>query len=306
LREPPGAALLNDQVDRLTAIVLDAVAAGDAVDPTALTFLLRQYLATATEPLRQRVADSLGPALAIALDRHLGDSAVGDRADWLTVFSEAAAVSEDDRLHAAARDLLARVLHDSRSASSTSAACRAIDACLRAAAAAPNARDVIVSAIDQLEHVVGRVYRPGEGVAHDIREPGAERGALEDQLHAADVLLTAHGISGRLPYAMLAEELMQSVRRRAWDDAGGGFFDVVAGVPRSKPFAANCDAVRVLSRLAALRRDDDFRAAAVVAPGADYDSDAARVLEYLSSTAEARGASAAALGLALTDYLNVK
>jgi hypothetical protein len=306
LRESPAAALLSDRVDRLTAIVLDAVAEDDAVDPAALTFLLRQYLATATEPLRQRVADWLGPALAIALNRYAGDSAVGDRAAWLTLFSEASALSDDDRLHAAARGLLAGVLRDSRSESSTSVACRAIEACLRAAAAAPDERDAIVTAIDQLEHVVGHVYRPGDGVAHDIREPDAARGVLEDQLHAADVLLTAHGVTGRLPYAMLAEELIQGVRRRAWDAAGGGFVSGTAGATTIKPFAANCDAVRVLSRLAALHRDVDFRAAAVVARDADYERDAVRVLDVLWSSAEARGTGAPALGLALTDYLNVQ
>jgi hypothetical protein len=104
---------------------------------------------------------------------------------------------------------------------------------------------------------------------------------------------------------MLAEELIQTTRRRAWDDESGGFIDRTAGAAE-KPFAANCEAVRVLSRLAALHRDTGFRAAAVVSAGADYERDAARVLDYLWSSADARGAGAAALGLALTDYLNVQ
>jgi uncharacterized protein YyaL (SSP411 family) len=306
LRELPGAAVVGDQLGRLTATVLDAIAAGAPVDATALTFLLRQYVADAAEPLRERVADSLGPALAIALERYVDAESVGERAAWLTLFSDASALSEDDRLRAAACELVPRVLHDVRTVASTSEACVAIDACLTAASLSADERATIVGAIDELERVVGRAYRPGEGVARNPCDPDGARGELEDQVDAAAALLTAHAATGRLPYAMLAEELMQTARRRAWDAAAGGFSSGDAPASAAKPFAANCAAARVLSRLAALHRDDDFRAGAVVAAGADYERDAARVLDYLWSTAEARGAGAAALGHALTDYLNVK
>ncbi len=55
--------------------------------------------------------------------------------------------------------------------------------------------------------------------------------------------------------------------RTMWDEEGGGFFD--RSVPeaaervglmrdRLKPFVANCDAARVLKRLAAVKGDHNF------------------------------------------------
>ena len=53
-----------------------------------------------------------------------------------------------------------------------------------------------------------------------------------------------------------------------WDDEGGGFFDRAEDAAREpaiglmrtriKPFAANCDAVRMLRRLAAASRKKEF------------------------------------------------
>jgi hypothetical protein len=80
----------------------------------------------------------------------------------------------------------------------------------------------------------------------------------------------------------------------------------VAG-PDVRPFGLNCDAVRVLCRLAALHHDDDYRHVAVVAADADYRSDAERILMAQSSSAPTRDlADDAAYGLALAEYVNLQ
>ena len=71
-----------------------------------------------------------------------------------------------------------------------------------------------------------------------------------------------------------------------------------------KLFVTNCEAACVLSRLAALHRDDEYRAAAVLAVDADYRGDAARILAAQSTrVVDAPPAHAAAYGLALLDLL---
>ena len=65
------------------------------------------------------------------------------------------------------------------------------------------------AAIDELERVVGGSYRPGDGLVRD-RDGIRVRGSVGDHVRGASALLTAFELTGRLPYAMLAEELMQS------------------------------------------------------------------------------------------------
>ena len=63
-----------------------------------------------------------------------------------------------------------------------------------------------------------------------------------------------------------------------------------------------CEAARVLCRLAALHDDPDYRGAAVIAAGADYRAEASRILAAESARARAAPPSAAAAyGLALSD-----
>ena len=72
-----------------------------------------------------------------------------------------------------------------------------------------SARPARPPAIDQLEHVVGGAYQPGAG-----RDASATRAHGTSAISgAASALLTAYAITGRLPYSMLAEELMQTARR---------------------------------------------------------------------------------------------
>src|SRR5205814_728343 len=71
----------------------------------ALICLLRRYIETGRDDLR----DAVEPALARALE----PGATGhDRAEWLTLFAEAARASADERLREAAADLTAALRQD--------------------------------------------------------------------------------------------------------------------------------------------------------------------------------------------------
>src|SRR5262249_44360394 len=154
---------------------------------------------------------------------------------WLAAVASALGFSDDERLHGAAVGLLTRLERDWTSEPTVEARMRAIDACLLAVAL-PSAHALAPAAIDALEHVIGRAYRPGEGMSH-----GLERftsGTLGDQISSAGALLTAYSLSGRLPYTMLAEELVQFALRHSLLAAEQG------------DLASRCAAARVLCRLA--------------------------------------------------------
>ncbi len=139
-------------------------------------------------------------------------------------------------------------------------------------------------AVDALESLVRRSYEPGDGLV------GLSAAA---HLHYASALLAAFDLSGRLPYAMLAEELLRHARRH-WFHEESGAFDV--------DFGANCVALRVLCRVAALHADSDYLAAAVIAPGSDDEGDA----RVLTTVVEARSGEhpdeAGRFGAALLDW----
>jgi uncharacterized protein YyaL (SSP411 family) len=288
---------MTAELDAVTANVLASVVEGAPIDPAAVTFLLRRYRTIGGDDLR----DALGHALAIALHDGSAAASVAAISARLTMFTEALAFSEDDRLRAAVDELAHDLERARRETTVVEDAMLALETTMRTVSPAM-ARSVIPPAIDQLEHIVGAAYRPGDGMAHVIHAPAAERGRLGDQVRTASALLTAYEATGRLPYAMLAEELMQTAFRESWDDRDGVFVDrSTADV--SKPLALNADATRVLCRLAALHGDDDYRRAAVVRSDAHYDRHASRVLAYLSTAGCASGACAGAYGLALAEWL---
>jgi len=260
------------EVESIAAFALEGILTSPP-DPIALVFLLRQFAATDRDAIRDR----LGEALTDALAQHTGDAAPAQRAAWLLLFREAAALSSDERLAAAAVGLTDSLRRDWRSRASVADAMYAVDACLRAADVnGDRAGALIAATIDELERIVGESYEPGEGI-----------GDYADHIRAAAALITAYDVTGRLPYAMLAEELMQASARMS---AGRGF-------------AIECEAARVLCRLAALHDDEDYRAAAVIAPDANYRADASRMLAALSPRARAEGAPI--YGLALSELLDV-
>jgi hypothetical protein len=301
----------EDAIEWLVARVLEALGRAEPVDPLSLTLLLRRYCATGRDDL----ADALGPALARAAESQAVD-ARADHAAWLRLLVEAASVSDDTRIRDAAADLVARLRErwaGLAPAENVETLTFRIDACLTAAEIF-DPQELVPSAIDELERVIGGAYRPGEGMAHKLDDSNGARGRLGDQVRPASALLTAHSCSGRLPYAMLAEELMQFAHRTLWDQAAHGFFrepspprgDPAPGqdTPRQdKPFVLNCEAARVLCRLAALHHSGEYRRAAVLAPDADYGRDAALTLTALEPSYRQHGVNGAIYGLALGEWL---
>ena len=120
-------------------------------------------------------------------------------------------------------------------------------------------------AIKSLERVVLGAYRPGAGIARCADEGDEVRGLLEDQVTVAAALIDAFEVSGNVVYQMMAEELARQTLLACRDERAGGFFDRTAAPGdvgllrrRVKPFAANCEAARMLRRLAAVSGDSEF------------------------------------------------
>jgi hypothetical protein len=220
---------------------------------------------------RQEFPGFVGGALAQALvESHQPDSA-RSRAAWLVLFVEARHISEDERLHDEISRLAVRV-RDDWIARPIADAAAALEAALLASML-DGFGPLAAPAVDELERIVSAHYRPGRPL-----------GSFADQVRTASALLTAFDVSGRLPYPMLAEELMQTARGLTSD-----------------AFEEQCDAARVCCRLAALHASAGYRDAAVVAPNADYQTDAIRMLSELADEAGRRGASAAIYGFALLE-----
>ena len=278
-------------LDELTQAALQSLAGREPPAPSVLRLLLRTYLSTG----RNDIGDALGPALAEGLAlAGLADN-LDDQVRWLNVFVDAAALSEDDRLLTAADDLIAaqQRLWEAQRANQPASLMRSLEACLRAVrdrASGQASGGIAQAAIDELERVVGRLYSPGQGMS---------AGSLADQIAAGLALSLAYTVSGRLPYAMLAEELLQFARRTSWHESVSLF--------RDEPpvaFLVNCEAARLLSSLADLHADDDYKRSAITAADADYQRDAERLLAALipkivSEDLEA----AAAFGVVLHDFL---
>jgi len=126
-------------------------------------------------------------------------------------------------------------------------------------------------ALKSLERVLLGCYTPGGGVAHCLEEQASVRGLLDDQIAMAAAQLDAHAATGNIVYQMMAQELVHYALRTMWDERDGGFFD--RSIPdeqdrvglmdeRLKPFVSNCEAARVLRRLADATSDREFDARA--------------------------------------------
>lgn len=262
-------------LDAVASRIVRAIANGSPASPDDARFLLREYLASGRDDVR----DALGLALAHALTAAASTAdasdrlSIAERSAWLIVLVEAAGIADDDRVVAAAGDLVRRLraawpidLADA----GVAAAAASVDACLRASRL-PDAPAIVQPAIDELERIVASAYRPGT--------------RLSAAPPLASALLTAFELTGRLPYSMLAEELMQA----------------------SREIATGCDAAIVFCRLAALHDNADYRAAAVLTPDADYRADAARRLRDSAPRAlAARTADAALYGIALRELMSLR
>ncbi len=161
---------------------------------------------------------------------------------------------------------------------------------------------LIEFAVDAMEHVVGGTYERGGGIAHRADSPSGVRGLLADQVRASAALLDLHALTDREAYRDVALELMHFALHQLWDTAGGGgFLDRVHG-PEDigllrepvRPFAVNCEAARVLLRLARITADPALRERAAAA------------LASQTPVARAHGVDAAPYALAVRDLLEAE
>lgn len=160
----------------------------------------------------------------------------------------------------------------------------------------PALRDL---ALQSLERVTLATYRPGGGIAHTVAGDPPVRGLLSDHVQMSAAFLEAEAVTGRDAYLDLAHELMRFALRTMWDDASGGFHDRASppegmaelGLLRVpvKPFLTNCEAARVLARLAAATGEPDLRTYAVAA------------LASQTAVYRGRGLDGAPYGLALAE-----
>ena len=153
-------------------------------------------------------------------------------------------------------------------------------------------------AVDAMEHVVAGTYERGGGIAHRAGERAGVRGLLADQVRASAALLDLHELTDREVYLDMAQELMLFALQHLWDANGGGFLDRVhtpddVGLLREqvRPFAANCEAARVLLRLAPLTGNPAFRDRATA------------TLATQTAAVRAHGVDAAPYALAVRDLL---
>lgn len=288
-------------IEQLTDRVLGTLERDVTLEPIALTFLLRRYGASDRDDLGGVIERGLASAIA---DKPWASETGARRYAWLALLADAAAVCDDPRLPETALELVSTLRRDWPIETSVDDATRSIGACL-VAVDVFQSRELVQPAIDALERVVGGAYQPGEGMSEDVsgNTPGTR---LSDQVSSASALLAAYGITARLPYSMLAEELIRFALRTMWDAQEGGFFAAADRRDPQKPFAANCETARVLCRLAALHVDGSYRAAAVTAPDSDYARDAARTLASQEGRLQHGGVDAALYGLALSDWLGLR
>ncbi len=285
-------------IEWMTVTVLAALERGDPVDATALIFLLRRFRETDRADLRE----ALEPALAAGLERQTLADTIGERAAWLMLFADALILSADDRLVEATTALLASLQRDWGRTGEVGDAAVSVDAAIRASSLL-GLSSIAPDAVDELERIVAGSYHPGEGLAHNLHGGASDRGRLADHIFLASALLTGYEISGRLPYPMLAEELVQVARRTYWSDVAGCF--LATTLDRQEAFRVNCEAARVLWRLGALHNDQAYRAAAVIRPDAAYTDDATRILLAQDATCREFGVLSAVYGLALSECVTV-
>ena len=143
--------------------------------------------------------------------------------------------------------------------------------------------------------VVAGAYRPGRACRIGVGASPFVRGGLTDHVRSASTLLTAYMLTARLPYAMLADELMQSVLRTR---------------PSARTRRAVC-ARPATPRgcFAGWRRciaTTEYRRTAVLAVDTDYVREATRTLEALAPSVRELGVEAAPFGLALAEWLDLQ
>ena len=322
--EPRSPEEFADILDRIAGQVLTAMAREEPLSPAMVLVLIRSYMSTG----REEVAAGLSAALTAALEHRPSGTLSDDRPAWLLVFLEAANVSDDERVGEEAAALTAALRSEWPARSPSPQAMRGLASCLTAVVMArrvqedlPDDADVervfsgplvdeglLQGAIDELERIVGRAYEPGEGL---LQAPGRDvPGSLEDHVTAATALLAAYRATARLPYSMLAEELMRVARRRWWSDDAGCFADTKEREKlEDHELVVNCEAARVLAQISTLHADPDYREAVVVAesaPGVTNFEDADRILAWLGRSSPTDGPARAEYVIALGERLSLR
>jgi hypothetical protein len=285
----------SSAIDWVTGAVAEALEKAERIGPAALTFLLSRYRTTGRADLQAL----LEQALTHALEEYTVEETTIGRARWLTMFAGAVTVSGDDRLRAAG-DRLAKTLRGEWGGEVSIEACApGLDACMKWSMECQPA--LLAAVIDELERIVGAAYDPGEGVARSTSQLCSERGRLVDHVALAATLLTAYDVTARLPYSMLAEELMGFANRVLWDETASRYR--VAAATSETAFLLNCSAASVLCRLGALHDTPAYREGAVVAPEARYAHQADRLLDAEEARYRQFGLASAAYGLALQERM---
>jgi uncharacterized protein YyaL (SSP411 family) len=270
----------------ITAVLLRADARGERLGPAGVTFLVRRYAATGASELRG--------ALERGLTGSLEELAAGQhpQAAWIHALCEAAAVTDDQRILDAVAVAAQALRQGWPSRGAIADAMRGVDACLTAAVALDD-RDLIGAAVDELERVTCMAYHPGEMLPRSLRSADDADGGIDEHVAAAAALLTAHDVTARLPYSMLAEELIQTLQRSGECESSGGLDG-----PRD---VILCALARTLCRLARLHDDEAYRQAAVIARACDYRADAKNLLERIALSYSEPLENVAGLGVAMDD-----
>jgi hypothetical protein len=248
----------------ITAILLQADARGEPLGPAGVAFLVRRYAATGATELR----GALERGLTGALDELATEQP--PQPAWIHTLSEAAAVTDDERIPGAVAGAARALCEAWPGRGAVAEAMHSVDACLTAAVLLNDAH-LIGAAVDELERAMCVAYHPGEMLPRSLGRADDADGGLDEHVAAATALLTAHDVTARLPYSMLAEELIQTVQRTGGSASPGG--------PRSPHYAAHCALARALCRLARLHDDEEYRQAAVIARACDYRADAKALLD---------------------------
>ncbi len=287
---------MDEPLDWIAEILIPSIAG--AATPSAVSFLLRKYRLDALTDDRDAVED-VGDAVTRDRDALKGVPNTHDR-DAVEDVGDALKgvpytdVPYTDTIRTAIEAGLTNGLHAVSTTSDARERCQWLGVFAEAAAISDDDRLVesiqhhLSPTIDDLERLARSRYEPGEGLVD---------GELQDHVRSALAFLTAFELTGRLPYSMLAEELLQAARRRWWADDRGSFGD---------SFGANARSVQLLCRLAVLHRDPEYFAAAVVAPDASYARDAERILAALEPIAREHLDDVAEYGMALVDWFALR
>jgi uncharacterized protein YyaL (SSP411 family) len=260
----------------MAATCLDAMGWGGLYDEVDGGFFRYANGADWTRPQSEKLLEVNAPLLMLYLDAFetLGHARYLERAEDLLGYLQQTMADGHEGGWAASQEEAPEYYAVDDAAARARQAAPAID---RTLLTAPNA--VMVSsalraarvmqddglrtfALRSLDRVALRHYRPGHGVAHCIEGDEEIRGLLDDQVAMASAHLDAYEVTEDIVHEMMAEELGRQAVIACGDAEGGGFFDRASSDRdvgllrrRHKPFVANCEAARMLRRLAAVCGD---------------------------------------------------